>query len=146
MTATTTERPLRLWLELVRVTMPLYRHMDKRFRSEFGQSLVRFDVMSQLDRFEGGLTVSALASHLVASTSGNISTLLDRMTAEGLIVRQFDKADRRRTVVNLTDKGRDLFKSMVAAHARWTDEAFAHLDSGNQRHLLDALVELREHM
>jgi DNA-binding MarR family transcriptional regulator len=120
--------------------------MDKRFRSEFGQSLVRFDVMSQLDRFEGGLTVSALASHLIASTSGNISTLLDRMTAEGLIVRQFDKTDRRRTVVNLTDKGRDLFTTMAAAHAQWTDEAFAQVDTGNQTALLDALIDLRENM
>jgi DNA-binding MarR family transcriptional regulator len=143
---TSTERSLRLWLEMVRVTMPLYRRMDKRFRSEFGQSLVRFDVMSQLDRFGGNLTVSALAGHLLASTSGNISMLLDRMTAEGLIVRQFDKSDRRRTMVNLTDKGRDLFKTMAAAHAQWADEAFMQTNEDTQTALLDSLVELRKHM
>jgi len=143
---TPTERPLRLWLELVRVTMPLYRHLDKRFRSQFGQSLVRFDVMSQLERFGGGLTVSALASHLLASTSGNISTLLDRMMAEGLIVRQFDKADRRRTMVRLTDKGRDLFKAMAAAHDQWVDEAFAQVDTNDQAVLLESLTVLRKRM
>ncbi len=140
------ERPLRLWLELARITMPLYRRMDKRFRSEFGQSLVRFDVLSQLARFDGGLTVSALASHLLASTSGNISTLLDRMTAEGLIVRQYDQSDRRRTLVNLTDKGRELFDSMVHAHALWSREAFENVDAGEQAELVDVLNQLRKRM
>lgn len=133
---------LRLWLELARAALPMAREMDRRFRAEFGQSLVRFDVLSQLDRFAEGLTVSRLASMLLASTSGNISMLLDRMMAEGLVRKLPDQEDRRRSVIALTPKGKNEFDRMAAVHEQWSDELLGGTPRQGRRALLEGLSAL----
>jgi len=52
--------------------------------------LPRFDLLAQLDRAPEGLTLSALSRRLMVS-NGNMTGLVERLTAEGLI----DGASRR---------------------------------------------------
>jgi DNA-binding MarR family transcriptional regulator len=113
---------LRLWLQLARTALPLSRDMDSRFRAQFDQSLVRFDVMSQLERSPDGLPVGRLAELMVAATSGNITMLLQRMKSEGLIARRASPHDGRATIIELTELGAELFARMAAAQRLWIDD------------------------
>lgn len=137
------KEPLRLWLELARIALPMSREMDKMLRQRFGQSLVRFDLMSQLARRSDGLPVRQLAGQLLASTSGNISTLLDRMIAENLVERRPAEADRRVIRVHLTPKGRALFNDMAIVHAEWIARQLATVPASDQRATIAMLSDLR---
>ena len=138
------KQSVRLWLELARIVLPMSREMDKMLRSRFSQSLVRFDLMSQLARHEAGMPVSQLADKLLAATSGNISTLLDRMIAEDLVARQPVAGDRRMTLINLTAKGRRLFDEMSIVHAEWIAGQLSGLPASDKRAAITMLGQMQD--
>jgi DNA-binding MarR family transcriptional regulator len=86
----------------------------------------------------GPLTVAEAAAHLGRSQSA-MSEMLDRLERRGLVARVADQRDRRRTLVWLTDEGREALDEAqrVLSEVRLR-EAFAVLDP-DQR---DRLIEL----
>ncbi len=135
---------LKLWLQLAKSAKNLEQEMETRFQQRFRQSFSRFDLLSQLYRYAPEwLPMGRLAGQLIASR-GNITRLVDRMIAEGLIARRPDPEDRRIIQVGLTRKGRALFKRMAKAHAEWAGAMLADLGKQNSRHLLKLLVQVNQ--
>ncbi len=133
------EMTLRLWIQIVRLANKLQKDVDTRLRKEFGQNLTRFDVLSQLERVPGNeLPVGRLSSSLLTSTT-NITRLLDRMEADGLLDRRLSETDRRSFVVSATPEGLSVFREMADANAQWIKEAFEAIDSGKMATLEAAL-------
>jgi DNA-binding MarR family transcriptional regulator len=66
-------------------------------------------------------TISFLAERL-GLRQNSVVELADRSVAEGLIRRTEDPADRRRTVLSVTDKGMRQLDALSASHARELDE------------------------
>ena len=58
--------------------------MRERLRSEFDTTLPRFDVMAALDRRRDGMTMSEL-SRLLLVSNGNVTGIVDRLVADGLV-------------------------------------------------------------
>ncbi len=134
---------LRVWLQLMKAAKAIEALVGARFRREFDQSLARFDVLAQLDRVgDGWTTVGRLAEHVMAA-SGNITGLLDRMIAEGLVRRRPSPTDRRSFQVRMTSKGRRLFARMAGAHAAWIDEALSAMDESEKTELVTLLTRAR---
>jgi DNA-binding MarR family transcriptional regulator len=134
---------LRVWLQLMKCAHAVETLVSGRLRRSYNQSFSRFDVLSQLYRFESGwLAVGELAGLLMAS-GGNITALLDRMAAESLIERRASPSDRRSFQVRMTAEGKRLFLSMNRDHARWVDEVLGDLPEGEKARLLDLLVRVR---
>ena len=108
--------------------------VNARLRRSYGQSLARFDALSQLYRFGGEwVTVGTLAEHMLTA-SKNITALLDRMEGEGLIERRASPVDRRSYQVRMTrSRAVTLFDKMAQDHARWVDEAWAGCRSTKTR-------------
>ncbi|MFM7786431.1 MAG: MarR family winged helix-turn-helix transcriptional regulator, partial [Gammaproteobacteria bacterium] len=106
---------LRGELQLMKCAKRLEQFSTGRFRDAHGSSLSRFDVLANLSRGGGSLPTSALAAGLIAS-QGNITRLLDRMEADGLIERGAHERDRRISVVRLTAAGEAAFEGMAADH------------------------------
>lgn len=133
---------IRTWLQLVKAVLPMEREVNRMFQQEFGQSLPRFDVLSQLDRARpGGHPVGVLAEHLIAS-AGNITRLVSRMADEGLVVRTVSDGDRRSQIVVITEKGLSLYEAMSDRHSAWCTERFQGLaddEKADMRHLLRRL-------
>ena len=122
------EDALRLWIQIVRFANGLQRDIDAKLRQSHGQSLSRFDVLSQLERAEDAtLSVGQISKQLLTSAA-NITGLLDRMERDGLIRRSLSEADRRSFLVTATDEGLAVFRKMAVDNAGWVSEAFAHLD------------------
>lgn len=134
---------LRVWLQLMKCAHAVETLVSGRLRRSYNQSFSRFDVLSQLYRFESGwLAVGELAGLLMAS-GGNITALLDRMAAESLIERRASPSDRRSFQVRMTAEGRRLFLAMSRDHARWVDEVLGDLPEAERERLIDLLVRVR---
>lgn len=133
---------LKLWLQLAKSSKAIEREMEKRFQRSFKQSMSRFDVLSQLDRCDPEwLPIGKLAKQLLSSR-GNITRLVDRMIAEGLVDRRPSPEDRRIIQVGLTGKGRDLFTEMAIAHAQWAESLFKDLSFKKSDQLLKLLIDI----
>src|SRR5215813_6806101 len=98
------------WLRLARVFHKGERTLLGQLRC-YGLSLAQFDVLAHLGAAEG-LTQQELANKLLV-TKGNVTQLLDRLCASGLLVR---RQDGRANRLYLTLKGRQLFTEVIPAH------------------------------
>jgi len=136
---------LRLWLRMISCSMKLESILSQRLRKEFKTSMARFDVMSQLERFPGGLTMSELSRRLIVS-NGAITGLVDKLASAGLVTRHEDPKDRRSMIVRLTRKGRDNFLRMARRHEEWVVSILGELSSEAQSELLQNLTLLQRNI
>jgi len=136
---------LRLWLRMISCSMKMESILSQRLRKEFKTSMARFDVMSQLERFPDGLTMSELSRRLIVS-NGAITGLVDKLAEAGLVTRHEDPKDRRSTIVRLTRKGRDNFLRMARRHEEWVVSILGELSSEAQSELLQNLTLLQRNL
>jgi DNA-binding MarR family transcriptional regulator len=134
---------LRLWLHLIKCSRAVEAMIGSNLRRTHGQSLTRFDVLSQLDRLDEKWTTVGELARMMMVSSGNITALLDRMAEEGLVERRASPSDRRSQQVHMTRKGQKLFDSMVRDHARWVDGALHDLPRRDKERLIELLVAVR---
>jgi len=134
---------LKFWIELIRCSNMFEGIIDKKLRREYGQSISRFDVLSQLEReLNSGLTVGELGQKLIAS-KGNITGLVNRMIKDGLVTKTSKKDDRRCYQVNISQQGLALFEKMAASHAKWLADFFQPFDSKNMKEITNLLGNVR---
>ena len=128
---------LRLWLRLFTCKTLIEGEVRRRLREEFGVTLPRFDLMAQLDRAPGGMTLGQLSQRMMVS-NGNVTGLVERLVAQGLVDRRSSPNDRRSQIVSLTAEGRRTFRAMARANADWIGEIFADLSPAD----VDTLMRL----
>jgi DNA-binding MarR family transcriptional regulator len=133
---------LRVWLRLLTCSTLIERQVRQHLREDFDFTLPRFDLLAQLDREPEGLTMGALSRRLMVTT-GNVTGLIDRLVAEGLVERQPAPGDRRAQLVRLTPAGKRAFDRMTPAHAAWIHKLFAGLDHAALTTLFDSLAKLK---
>ena len=132
---------LRTWLRLLACATLVEREVRGRLRDRFDTTLPRFDVLAQLDAAaaEGraAITMSALSERLMV-TNGNVTALVERLAADGLVARTPSPTDGRAQLVRLTPRGSRALAAMAPEHHRWIGELFAPLtaDERAQLHLL----------
>jgi DNA-binding MarR family transcriptional regulator len=114
----------------------------ERLRLEFGTTLPKFDVMAALDRRPAGMTMTELSRFLMVS-NGNVTGLVDRLVAEGMVVRLAHEQDRRATFVRLTRKGAQAFQVMARAHEAWVSEILAGFGRQESETLIGLLDSVR---
>ncbi len=134
---------LRLWLRLFNTTTRMEQVIGKALARDFGSSLPRFDLLSQLHRHPAGLRMGELST-LTLTSNGNVTHLVRALEKDGLVRRRIPSADRRTAVVRLTAAGRRHFESMAAAHERIVISLFDALPPARQRALHAQLGVLRE--
>jgi DNA-binding MarR family transcriptional regulator len=128
---------LRLWLRLFTCKTLIEGEVRRRLRETFDVTFPRFDLMAQLDRAPHGMTLGELSERMMVS-NGNVTGLVERLTAQGLIDRKPSPKDRRVQIVRLTAEGRRFFRAMARANADWIAEVFADLTPAE----MDALMRL----
>ena len=125
-TACNSKDRLRLWIRLLRSSRAIENELRERLRRQFDVTLPRFDVLSALHRRQDGMLMSELSRYLMVS-NGNVTGIIDRLEADGHVVRSRRDGDRRTSIVRLTDKGRAQFEAMAAVHETWVDELLSDL-------------------
>jgi len=115
------KRALRVWLGLLTSSQLIEKEVRARFRTEFDTTLPRFDVMAALAREPKGQTMGDISRWLLVS-SGNITGIVSRLEADGLVTRSRSVGDRRTHLVRLSRKGQVEFERMSLAHEQWIKE------------------------
>ncbi|RYG97183.1 MAG: MarR family transcriptional regulator [Alphaproteobacteria bacterium] len=112
---------------MLSTTKLVSQEIRRRLRAEFGATLPQFDLLAQLDREPEGLRLGEISKRTMV-TNGNITGLVERLEADGLVSRETPGDDRRVTVARLTDEGRRVFAEMAAVHETWVRELMADID------------------
>lgn len=133
---------LRLWLRMLSTTKLISQEIRRRLRSEFGATLPQFDLMAQLFREPQGLRLGELSKRTMV-TNGNVTGLIDRLTTDGLVVRETPGGDRRVTVAKLTRRGFAFFAEMAEAHESWLRDMMADVDPATRKALLQQLGSVK---
>jgi DNA-binding MarR family transcriptional regulator len=133
---------VRIWLRLLSCTMTIEKLVQRRLGAEFGSTLPRFDVLAALDRSADGMTMSELSRALLVA-NGNVTAIIQSLRRDALIVTAPHPADKRSSVVSLSDSGRAHFNKMAATHHGWLDDLFASLTSDECDGLYVALGHLK---
>ncbi|HEX5726906.1 MAG TPA: MarR family transcriptional regulator [Longimicrobiaceae bacterium] len=116
----------------------LHERLERTLEEACGLSLAKLGVLRHLAGAGGGLPLSWLAERLCCARS-NVTQLVDRLEAEGLVERRPNPADRRRVVAVITPEGRVRCERGLAARARAQEEALGRLGAG-ERAALAALL------
>jgi DNA-binding MarR family transcriptional regulator len=125
---------LRLWIRLLRASRSVEAELRERLKTEFGSTLPRFDVLAALYREPKGMAMSDLSRFLLVS-NGNVTGIVERLVADGLVVRSKRDGDRRASIVRLTASGAEIFTRMAAAHEGWVDALLGGVGREEARHL-----------
>ena len=136
---------LRLWLRLLSCTNRVEDKIRQKLRESFGITLPRFDLMAQLERYPDGLTMGELSRRMMV-TGGNITTIVDQLEKEKLVVRVVGVNDRRSFTVKLTQAGRDAFTDMAIAHEAWVADMFEGLSVSQQADLHTLLGAMKKNL
>lgn len=89
-------------------------------------------------RDEGPQRVTALAAHENV-TQPTMSTLIHRLERRGLVERNVDAADRRASLVAVTEQGRVVMRERERARAQWLAEHLAALEPDQREQVQQAL-------
>lgn len=120
---------------------------DQRYRFEellkpSGLNAALYNVLRILrGAGQAGLPCSAIGDRMVVR-SPDITRLLDRLAAKGLIARRRDDADRRVVVSQITAVGLDLLAELDAPIDELNRQHFAPLSTEGLRQLVALLDEL----
>ena len=90
------------------------------------------------------LTPTELAKHRMM-TSGGMTAALDRLERRGLIARVPNPADRRGSLVQLTETGRHAIDEAMTQHVQTEQQLVAGLTPKEQTQLRDLLRKLLQH-
>ena len=141
-TVSADKQRLRLWIRLLRVARVIEGELRDRLKTQFEMTLPRFDVMSALYRERDGMLMSDLSRFLLVS-NGNVTGIVDRLVAEGLVSRSNREGDRRTSIARLTRAGEERFALMAEAHRSWVEELLHDISEEDARVLSSMLKAFR---
>lgn len=126
---------------LVRVARVIEERVDGSL-GEIGLSVAKLAVLSHLVASESPLPLGELATRLSCVRS-NVTQLIDRMEADGLVRRVDDPNDRRAVHAKLTEEGRERHREgmrRVASLEERLTEQFTDEERASLRALLTKLL------
>jgi DNA-binding MarR family transcriptional regulator len=136
---------IRIWLRLLACANRIETALQRKIVNAFGISLARFDLLAQLERAGGVLTMTDASKRMMV-TNGAITGLVDRLAQEGFVIREPHPKDRRTIFVRLTEQGRGRFLAMAREHEGWTVALLAGLEPEGKKQLLANLGALKRQL
>jgi DNA-binding MarR family transcriptional regulator len=132
---------VRVWFRLMRLETRMRVAVGDRLR-RVGLSVPQCDVLTTLTEREG-VSQQGLAERLYV-TKGNISGLIDRLVAAGLVERRAMAADKRQHAIFLTPAGRTAAEKAIDCQRSFGAETIGRLPPGKLAALEQLLIEARD--
>ena len=114
-------------IEAYRLFLKLHKRFQELNRDEFrpydlstSQYAILFHASAE------GVPLSKICEEMVADNS-NLTRLVDRLEARGLVRRAADARDRRVTLVQLTPEGQALIDELRPRHRVYVEQRMSHL-------------------
>lgn len=133
------EQALRLWIALARCYVTFSRAVACKV-AEYDLTAPQFGVLEALYHL-GPLSLGDLAEKLLV-TGGNVTYVMDRLEAQGLVIRERSGDDRRVVRAHLTRKGRQTIEGVFPRHASFVEGLVEGLDPGEKETLRALLKKL----
>jgi DNA-binding MarR family transcriptional regulator len=138
-----TRLPLQVHLRLARCRNLMMREM-RRSVERWNLTMPQFDVLAELARApEKGFTFVEL-SRLLLVTSGNLTGIIDRLEADGLVKREAEITDRRVTRMRLTALGKRRMDEILPLHGADVAQTLSVMPRERLALLNELLGELRD--
>ncbi|MEE1610467.1 MarR family winged helix-turn-helix transcriptional regulator [Microvirga sp. CF3016] len=136
---------IRAWGRLIRAERTVVARIEAELKRAGFPSLHWYDVLLEVKRGPGGRLTPREIEEAVLFEQYNLSRLLDRMEAEGLVRRIPFPGDKRRQLVEITDEGRALQEHMWpvygAAINRYFGDKLGEKEAGQLSALLLKLLQ-----
>ena len=132
---------IRVWFRLIRLESRIRGAIAERLRS-VGLSVPQCDVLTTLSENEG-VSQQDLAERLYV-TKGNISGLIDRLAAAGLVERRDLPSDRRSHAIHLTPAGRRAAERGIAIQRAFVEETLGRMSAAELSAFETQLVTARD--
>jgi DNA-binding MarR family transcriptional regulator len=137
---------IRAWSHFLGAHALALRAVEQRLSAAGEPPLAWYDVLLELGRAGGGLRIGELGER-IAIEPHNVTRLVDRLEAEGLLKRERAPEDRRGVFVLLTQNGAALRKRMWPHYRRAILEVFgAALSTRDAETLIAVLKKTIEHL
>ena len=117
-----------------------FKQYENNYLTRGEITLPQFWALGYLDR-NGKNKMNNLAKHLKISPSATTG-LIDRLLAQGLVVRKNDFHDRRIVWIELTAKGRGIIKSINKQKTETLINVFGKISPKDREHYLSILEQV----
>jgi DNA-binding MarR family transcriptional regulator len=136
---------IRAWGRLIRAERTVVGRIEAELKSAGFPSLHWYDVLLELKRSRDGRLTPREIEDAGLFEQYNLSRLLDRMEAEGLVRRIPYPGDKRRQLVEITEEGRALQERMWAVYGaalnRFISAKLTDKEAGQLSALLLKLIQ-----
>ncbi|NMM63339.1 MarR family transcriptional regulator [Clostridium sp. P21] len=133
-------------LGLISKTSNIVQQVLNKFYKDFKLSETQFAALYLVYLAgEKGITLSTLGEKMNV-TRANITTLVDRMASRGLIERISNESDRRSIKAVVTDKGKEIFKSILPQYEEFTSMLLNFLTENEKQRFHELLLKIQEEL
>lgn len=130
---------LSTWVKLARAFNSFNKKSADSIKS-FNLTQPQFSVIESLGHL-GAQKIGVLCDKMLVS-GGNMTLVLDNLENLDYIERVHCKEDRRAIMVQLTEKGQNLFREIFPKHAELITETMAAISPEEQKQLAELLKKL----
>jgi MarR family 2-MHQ and catechol resistance regulon transcriptional repressor len=130
---------LGVWVALARAYSTYIKAVAAKVQ-EYDLTVPQFGTLEALYHL-GPLSLGELADKLLV-TGGNVTYVMDRLEAQGLVTRYRSESDRRVVRARLTDDGHALVARVFPEHAEYIEHLCRHLDVEEQQVMRRLLKQL----
>ncbi|MDY2956151.1 MAG: MarR family transcriptional regulator [Lachnospiraceae bacterium] len=114
-----------------------------RVSSSYGLTFPQFMVLEALLN-KGSLTVGEIKEKILSS-NGTIPVIINNLVKQGMVRRTKDPDDQRRSLVELTDKGRELIERVYPENEKIFTERFGIWTKEEKKELMSLIGRYHEH-
>jgi DNA-binding MarR family transcriptional regulator len=138
---TTTATPPLGMFALLRAAGSLEDFIESKL-STVGLSIPKLAALQRLVDAGGALPLGQLAERL-ACVKSNVTQLVDRLEADGLVARELDADDKRSRLAVITDAGRRACDAGARVQREAEQQLFAPLSEDDRQRLADIIDKLK---
>ena len=115
--------PAETWLRIVQVHDRVSHRVDSTLHRRHGISLTGFEALRRIAEAPGERASMGEVADALGLSRAAVTSTINRLVAEGLVVRERSQEDRRLLHARLTPAGRERFAAAAVTH----DDLVAHL-------------------
>ena len=135
-----TKKSMAVYISMSRVINTLRRENNKLILKH-NLTLGQFAVMEAL--YSKGRLSTGEVMEKILTTSGNIPVIVKNLEKDGFITREQDESDKRRFILDLTEKGKDLMDEIVPENLKFMDELISLWDDDEKEELIILMNKFR---
>jgi DNA-binding MarR family transcriptional regulator len=133
-----------LWFNFVRAHRSLIREIERRLAAEGLPAYAWYDALWGIESGPQGTRRMHELADVMVIERYNLTRLVDRLEAEGLVERRKAQADGRGAMACITSKGKALRKQMWAVYQSAVQELFlGQFDPASEQAFARALEQAR---